>query len=353
MRPFKRTMGLILAGSLLGLCSGQLCAEEYTISDLGAPRKSLLQQTAAMKRPMEFRRGLPLDVGLDTCSGLNNSGHTIVYLKSSGHEAIFSPDGSLTDLGTAMDRVAINNSGEVAGTSTGSLGEHRAVIFKRGVTTDLGAQMESASSALNDAGQVTGVVYTSAGIHAFLYSRWTLTDLGTLGGDYSYGRDLNNAGQVTGDSTTPSGGAPHAFLYSGGTMTDLGTLGGDYSSGWSINAAGQVVGGASTGDQAEHAFLYSDGSMKDLGTSGEGWSIASGINNAGQIVGFAGPGGTDLPRAFLYSSGVMTDLTGLLPGDSEWATLNWANAINDSGEILGLGKLKTGEDRCFLMKPRR
>jgi len=70
-----------------------------------------------------------------------------------------------------------------------------------------------------------------------------MVDLGTLGGDNSYGRAINDKGQVTGFSEI-SGGYDRAFIYSDGRMSDLGTLGGPWlccSVGNGINDAGQVV----------------------------------------------------------------------------------------------------------------
>ena len=62
---------------------------------------------------------------------------------------------------------------------------------------------------------------------------------------YAYG--INDAGQVVGESDTAAG-AHHAFITgpNGVGMTDLGTLGGDYSLAYGINDAGQVVGESNT-----------------------------------------------------------------------------------------------------------
>jgi len=75
------------------------------------------------------------------------------------------------------------------------------------------------------------------------------------------------------------------------TLTDLGTLGGTSSSGININDNGQVVGSAYTmGNTASHAFLYSSGTMFDLnglvtaGLGGSTLSVATDINDSGQIV---------------------------------------------------------------------
>jgi probable HAF family extracellular repeat protein len=115
-------------------------------------------------------------------------------------------------------------------------------------------------------------------------------------------------------------------------MTDLGA-----GCAYGINDAGQVVGQNGSG----HAFLYSDGTMTDLGAG-----CAYGINDAGQVVGQNGSG-----YAFLYSDGTMTDLNSLIDPASGWI-LEYANAVNDKGQIAGYGwNSASGQTDAILLTP--
>ena len=57
-----------------------------------------------------------------------------------------------------------------------------------------------------------------------LATSFRLTDLGTLGGSFSFGAAINASGQVTGSLRRPTVNS-HAFLWDGTRMQDLGTLG--------------------------------------------------------------------------------------------------------------------------------
>jgi probable HAF family extracellular repeat protein len=187
------------------------------------------------------------------------------------------------------------------------------------------------ASAINNAGQMTGVMRVPGGSHAFLYTSGDVRDLGTLGGTRSFGHGISDNGMVTGDATPPSDPTSRAFIYANGAMRDLGTLpGGSGSIGVSINNFGQVTGSASTSAGKSHAILADSGGMRDLGTLSGNNSYGAGINNAGHVVGASSLDGNDeRTHAFFYRDGVMTDL-----GDFGGA-YSFALGINDRDQIIG------------------
>jgi probable HAF family extracellular repeat protein len=99
-----------------------------------------------------------------------------------------------------------------------------------------------------------------------------MTDLGTLGGNYSSAAAINNHGFVVGEAALPSGSA-RAFVYANGVMYDLGTLGGDSSYATAIDDANVIVGLAYTGPLGPNldypdGFVFLNGHMYDLNPIG-------------------------------------------------------------------------------------
>jgi probable HAF family extracellular repeat protein len=176
--------------------------------------------------------------------------------------------------------------------------------------------------------------------------RFTVTDLGTLGGEKSYARDLNNRGQVVGVSHTAAFRVRHAFLYHQDRLHDLGALPPyNESDAGGINEAGDVVGHHSTGGllAQTRAFLYRKGKMEDLGAHfPNGISGADAINARGQI---AGTWGTPLgreTRPFIFHGGKVTEL-GSLGGSTGHAA-----DINDRGEVAGASATAADTYHAFL-----
>lgn len=229
----------------------------------------------------------------------------------------------------------INNSGTVAGTDGA-----QAFSYKEGAFTNLGSLGGSWSygRGINDAATVVG--FSSRGNSspiAFSYSDGKMTALTPAGVDVnspfysSIAYSINNPGTIVGSATLPGGSTRHAFSYTDGIMTDLGALGDVYSDAYGINDAGTVVGGTFLeSGYFGHAFYYSNNVMTDLGTLGGTNSIAFHINNAGTVVGAAALSDDRTRHAFSYNSGIMTDL------GSFWEpSQSVARDINNSGTIVG------------------
>jgi len=169
---------------------------------------------------------------------------------------------------------------------------------------------------------------------AFLY---TLTDLGTLGGQASRGEAINDQGWVVGESETV-GGETRAFLWKpGGKMRSLGTLGGNVSRAFAINNQGWVVGESTTSDQTTRAFLWTEeDGMKPL-SSGDGirFSAAYAINDRGQVVGTQE--NQDGIHAVVWQEG-RTKIIHRLPGSGYIQPLD----VNERGDVAG--QIETGTD---------
>ena len=283
--------------------------------------------------------------------------------------------GTIEDLGTlggpSSFGLAINARGHISGVSYRSYADPHssgvhAFRYDGFGLIDVGALPTSNFSwgyGINDDDAIVGPSLVDVGgdtvSHAFLASATlTLTDLGTLGGEFSFAHDINNQGQVTGEASIQTG-ETHAFLWTSGAMQDLGTLGGNYSVGRSINDLGQIAGESriDAGDTTR-AFRFTESTgMISLGALGGKNSSAYGINNSGQIVGESDTGLIPIPypvgrrlkgflffgtHAFLWTEGIgMTDLGHLGGGTSR------ATAINNNGVVVGTSTLIDGTSHAF------
>ena len=188
--------------------------------------------------------------------------------------------------------------------------------------------------------------------------RYTVIDLGALGGTLSNAYGINNAGWVEGTSLLPGDTLEHAYLWRNGVMKDLGTLVGPNGNSYASSrpsASGEVGGGSDTtttdpngedycgfGTYLEcRPFTWRNGVMTKLPTFGGPNGEAAGVNIWGQVIGNAefstpkvcpgGNGGAYLNvGAALWENGKIR-LLPYYPGDSDGV----GNAINDWGQATG------------------
>jgi probable HAF family extracellular repeat protein len=346
LRGWVAFAGLLSAGILASTAAPALAAASYTVTGLGS-----------------------LGFGTTVATGINASGeitgesylatevqtkcptpkHKPPCFTHPGHAFLWSK-GTMTDLGSlgGIDSQgnAINDSGEVVGTSNTSNGGSSAFADQNGVMTAIDP---GDGTAVNDSGEIAGVgpflvVGTPGDVfqQAFTYLNGNTTVLGLIpgeGGIFTAAAGINSSGEVIGSGDN-SASDERAWKYQNGTMTDIGTLGGPQASATSVNDNGQIVGFAQTSSDADHGFLYSGGKMTDLGLN----VFPDAINDLGVIVG-QGPGG-----AVVDSGGGFQNLNNMIPASSG-VTLSNAVGINSAGQIVANGSETTGGSHAFLLSP--
>jgi probable HAF family extracellular repeat protein len=148
----------------------------------------------------------------------------------------------------------------------------------------------------------TGEQATAAGALQALERRagYEVIDLGPFDNNRNRLSAMNDRGQMVGVSINHANGRIEAFLEAEGKRTPLGTLGGSFSIAHDINNHGDVVGGSLTeGDENFHGFVYRDNCLHDLNELLDpnviGWELiqALAINNQGDIVGIGSQSGQD------------------------------------------------------------
>lgn len=162
----------------------------------------------------------------------------------------------------------------------------------------------------------------------------TVERLGTLGGADSIARDINDLGQIVGESTLPGDLITHATIWNDGRAVDLGALNlGENSVAWAINNQGVAVGTNDLASGVRTATIFQNGTVTDLGSAigaGGTGSVAWDISDAGVVVGQAAilPG---FSRGFVWDESGGAVVAGTLPGFMGGANL----AINSAGTIVG------------------
>ena len=241
------------------------------------------------------------------------------------HAFVYS-GGSMRDLGPGC-ALALNDSGAIAGRN----GNGELVVWDGSTVMPLGLQGDIGG--IDARGVVVGTYRQESGSFAFKYENGTVTTLASNGG----ATGINSRGQVTVTANN------RAFVHEGGILRELGTLGGNASSAKGINDKGEVVGMSTDTNGQPRAFVY-DGNLRPLPTPGYAGAVA--INNVGQVVG-AGEG----TFGFLVEGETFTRLD-LLPDviAKGWRRLD-PKGINGRGWIVGTATTPTGDLRAFILVP--
>jgi probable HAF family extracellular repeat protein len=290
-------------------------------------------------------------------------------------------DGFKTDLGTLggpnswMNWGQINNRGQVVGFSETAdpdpngedvcaFRDHltcRPFLWQRFhmiALPTLGGNNGQAS-AINNHGQIVGMAETGAVDPTcapgatnsrvelpVLWEDGKPTALPTVDGDPDgLAFWINDHGQAVGFTGNCSG-ALHAVSWENYTATQLPDLG-HGATAWGNNNLGQIVGqvGSADGSTQLSGLWQNDTLITTLPLpAGDIGSIAFGINNRGQVVGGSFDSTFNWSHAFIWEDGVTTDLNTLFP-DSSNIYATFAAKINERGEIGGMGIVRSGPDK--------
>jgi probable HAF family extracellular repeat protein len=332
-------------------------------------------------------------------TALNSSGQVTGFRFHSdigANRAFLWNNGTISDLttlgGLASFGYGINNAGQIVGSAdlSSTFNTERAFVWQNGVMTNLGDPVVevgySFAFGINSNGDAAGYdVQSDNYFRPIIWKGATnpgRTVLTTLPCQFFVCQGevlaINDSGQAAGWSNGAQvRGYRHAVRWdSNGQPTDLGSFGRFFNDqANAINSNGVVVGYSQLDPDVYYsiarAFVWQNGTLQDLGTIPgidpifgssanitDNNSSAWGINTRGDIVGIsaanlnavaiAGNGG----RAFLYTNGNMYDLSKLLvPAACTAWKLEAAWAINDNGQIVGVGFNPAQQEHGFLLTP--
>ncbi|HKZ31467.1 MAG TPA: hypothetical protein VJ648_03825 [Vicinamibacteria bacterium] len=200
---------------------------------------------------------------------------------------------------------------------------------------------------INNNGQIAGWVFVGPDAHAAIYSNGAWVDLGVPAGDQlSTLFGINSSGAAVGFSFVSLPGPDNRWQAilapaNATTVQALSVLAPD-SFAYAINDGGAVVGCLNRYDDVfpdpHRAFLHANGSVTDLHAllatnPAMDFTCARDVNNAGVVVGEF-QSSTAPQRGFLYQNGTVT-----LLAQSATAYLSNARAVNDTGKVVGEGRL--------------
>lgn len=336
--PSKRTYGASPNEIGNNVCLVACHKPTYTIVDLGT-----LGGTSSVA--YGINKNGDVVGGADTAAGVK---HAFVYKNGQMQDLNLAPDNQFA----ISEAAAINNSGKIVGKL-----DYSGFLYSNGTVTDLGFNTygwDAYATGINKSGVVVGGAYEKDEVfNALTYNNGTVSFVKTPGDQsvaVSFGRAINDNGYVTGGNYADLYSDLRAFLTQGDITIEIGTLGGNSSYGQDVNNLNQVVGAADLANGDSHAFFYMNNTMLDLGTLGGKRSAARAINKNGVVVGWAQTSDGN-QYAARWTNGQITNLS-TLPAvvAAGWTQLSTAYDINASGKIVGVGTIN-GNQHAFLLTP--
>jgi len=244
---------------------------------------------------------------------------------------------TITDLGTLggwqASAHAINDRGQVVGEADTGDGNRRAFLWENGVMTDLGLpplitpDSDSDAHGINNSRQI--ILWVQQGDSAYVWDNGVfrrIVGFNPLTGSAT-AKAINDAGQVVGISYDSTLGQYKAFIWENGVTSHLGLPIGPED----INNLGQIAGSTGLAPSGTQAAVWDGQGVIELGTLGGTYGYAQALNDSMQVVGRSerAPGGDRVFYAFVWQDGVMTDLSELAG-----ARISGTQDINNCGEVL-------------------
>lgn len=188
---------------------------------------------------------------------------------------------------------------------------------------------------------VLGVIFALAAAPLFAQaptvSRYWLLDVGTVTGQLTIFKVNSNGAMLW-----HSGG--HTFVYRNCSSTDIGSLGGGITFGRQIGPDGSVVGSSRNAAGKMRAFRFANGVMRDLG-GGETAALivedAKATNYWGDVVGVESVQGGLAATAVRYQDGGAWPMAPIFDGGAFNRVSNIVD-MNDSRQVLGSFRPVTG-----------
>ncbi|SPL95849.1 Autotransporter beta-domain protein [[Actinomadura] parvosata subsp. kistnae] len=256
---------------------------------------------------------------------------------------------------------ALDEHGNVVGSSYTAEEKGHAFHWRAGTMTDLGVFGSVPTRARDvSAGVIVGeyrhvLPNRTARYQAFRIENGVRTDLAAVSG--SNAAAVNPAGQIAGtqgllEPPGPASGRTHrAFLWDDGVITELGTLGGQWSQAEAINGDGDIVGQSALGADGVLAggFIWSAGAGMRRLPDGGGVAAPKAVNDDDVIAGTLTCAATGTAAHAAVWTG--PDAAPALLPDPATGTATMANAVNARGEITGWAEAPDGSRRALVWRP--